>query len=101
MPLQEVERLLPEIGSSVDAVTIHSQCGRRSDAVELANRQAFNELCAHPWRDDEQSIGLSMVRGELSQKFVVRHAGRSREAGFGLYLRSDRFGDLRRRSDAL
>src|SRR5437870_3183979 len=71
MPLQEVERLLPEIGPGLDPVTIHSRCRRGSDTVELANRQVLNEFCAHPRRDDEQPIRLAMVRGELGQKFVV------------------------------
>src|SRR5436853_2595040 len=101
MLLQEVKRLFPEIGPGVDAVTIHSRCCRRSDAVELANWQALSEFCAHPWRDDKQTIRLSMVRGEFGQEFVVGYARRGCEAGFGLYLRSDRFGELSRRSDPL
>src|ERR1700716_2666451 len=101
MPLQEVERLRSEIGPGADAMSIHSRCRRRSDTVEVTNRQVLDEIRSHLWRDDIQTVWLLVVGGELGQEFVVGHAGRGGESGFSLYLRSDRFGDLRRRSDPL
>src|SRR5262245_42880130 len=101
MSLQEFERLRSEIGPGMDAVAIHSRRRRGPDTVELADWQTLNKICAHPRSDDIQAVRLAMVRGELGQKFVVGHPSRGGEASFGLDLRSDRFGDLCCRSDAL
>ncbi len=68
--------------------------------MEFADRQGLDEGRPHLRRDDEQSVGLAVIGGELGQELVVGDAGRSGEAGFGADRRADFLGDPRRRGDS-
>jgi hypothetical protein len=39
--------------------------------MELAHRQVLHEGRAHLGRDDEQTIRLAVIQGDLGQEFVV------------------------------
>jgi hypothetical protein len=51
---------------------MRSVCHRRPNAVELLDRQSFDEGRPHLRSNDEKAIGLTMIRGELGEEFCCR-----------------------------
>ena len=94
MPLQEGFVLRPQIERGENPELVHLLGGRRPDAVEPLHRQRFDEARSHRGRDDELTVGLAMVGGELGEELVVGHAGRGRQPGLGADRRPDPLGDL-------
>jgi hypothetical protein len=64
------------------------------DAVELADRQGFDEGRALLRRDDELAVGLAVIGRQLGQELVVGDAGRGGEAGLGEDAGADLAGDV-------
>src|ERR1700745_3922318 len=64
-------------------------------------RQRLDKTRPHLRRDDEETIGLAMVRGELGEELVVRDARGRCQLCLGADFRLDPFGDLCRGCDAL
>ena len=71
MLLKEGKRLLSEVEPGFDPEPIHLRCRRRPNAVELLDRQSFDEGRPHLRCNDEEAIGLTVIRGELGEEFVV------------------------------
>ncbi len=69
--LKEGKRPLSEVESGFDPEPIHLRCCRRPNAVELLDRQSFDEGRPRLRCNDEEAIGLTMIRGELGEEFVV------------------------------
>src|SRR5437660_10431162 len=65
------------------------------------NRQRLDKTRPHLRRDDEETIGFAMVRGELGEELVVRDARGRCQLCLGADFRLDPFGDLCRGYDAL
>ena len=65
------------------------------------NRERLDKTRPHLRRDDEETIGLAMIRGELGEELVVRDARGSCQLCLGTDFRLDPFGDLWRGCDAL
>ncbi len=65
--------------------------------MEFAHRQSRDERRPLFRGDDEQAIGLALVRRHLRQELVVGHARRSGEPGLGKNGRANVFRRLRRR----
>ena len=80
---QEHARLCPQVKAGMDAERVHARRRLRADAVELGHGQALDEARPHARRDDEQPVGLAVVRRKLGQKLVVGHPGGGGQAGFG------------------
>jgi hypothetical protein len=87
--LHELQRLISHVEAGVEAQRVHLRAGRRSDAMESANRQGLDEHRALLGRDGVLAIRLAMIGGELSQKLVVRDAGGRIQAGDVLDLGAD------------
>jgi hypothetical protein len=68
---EEGKRLFFEVEPGFDPEPIHLRCRRRPNAVELLDRQSFDEGRPHLRCNDEEAIGLTMIRGELGEEFVV------------------------------
>src|ERR1700730_11217316 len=58
-------RQLSEFDLCFDPEPIHLRCRRRPNAVELLDRQFSDEGRPHLRCNDEEAIGLKMIRGEL------------------------------------
>ena len=101
MPLQEGFVLRPQIERGENPELVHLRGGRRPDSVKPLHRQRFDKARSHRGRDDEETVGLAMVGGELGEELVVGDAGRRRQLGLGADLRPDPFGNLGRGRDAL
>src|ERR1700720_1189477 len=71
MLLKEGKGLLSEVEPGFDPESIHLRCRRWPNAVELLDRQSFDEGRPHLRCNDEEAIGLTMIRGELGEEFVV------------------------------
>jgi hypothetical protein len=69
--LKEGKRLLSEVEPGFDPEPIHLRCRRRPNAVELLDPQYFDEGRPHLRCNDEEAIGLAMIRGELGEEFVI------------------------------
>ena len=97
MLLKEGKRLLSEIEPGFDPEPIHLRCRRRPNAVEFFDRQILDKGGPHLWGDDEETIGLAMIRGEFGEEFVVGNARGGWQAGLSADLRPDLLCNLRRR----
>src|SRR5229473_6100327 len=84
--LKERHRLRFQIETGFNPELVHLRRGRRTDAVEFADWQIFDKGRSHLWRNDEEAVGLSVIRSELCRKFVVGNPGGCREARFRTYL---------------
>src|SRR5258708_35303779 len=91
--LSELDRLGLELGTGMDAEPFHLGFGRRTHAMELADRQAVDEGRAFFRRNDELAVGLAMVRGELGQELGVGDASRGGEPGLWQAARAELPGD--------
>ena len=69
--------------------------------MKLPDRQGLDEFRPRCRRDDEEPVGLAMIRGQLGEKLVVGDARRCGEFGFRADPCADLFRDFRRRNDAL
>jgi hypothetical protein len=69
--LKEGKRQPSEVEPGFDPNPMHLRCRRRSNAVELLDRQSFDEGKPHLRCNDEEAIWLAMIRGELGEEFVV------------------------------
>jgi Integrase core domain len=69
--LKEGKRLLSEVEPDFDPEPIQLRCRCRPNAAELLDRQSFDEGRPHIRCNDEEAIGLTMIRGELGEEFVV------------------------------
>jgi hypothetical protein len=65
------------------------------------NRQRLDKTRPHLRRDDEETIRLAMIRGELGEELVVRDARRRCQLCLGADFGLDPFGDLCCGCDAL
>src|SRR5207248_10517699 len=74
---------------------------RRANPVKFADREILNEGRSHLRRDDELSVRLAVVRGELRQELVVGDAGGGGQIRLAQEFCSDDGCDLRRARDAL
>ena len=63
--LHEFRRLVAHVEAGVEAERVHLRARRRSDAVEFADGQCFDERRSHFGRDDVLSIRLPVVGREF------------------------------------
>src|SRR5438874_10395981 len=97
----ELERLVTHIHAREDTEAIQFRAGRRADPMEFADGEILNETRTHIWRDNELSVRLAVVRGELRQELVVGDAGGGGQTRLAQDFRSDHGRDLSRARDAL
>src|SRR5262249_60505314 len=96
---QEGFVLRPQIARGEDPELLHLRRRRRADTMKPLNRERFDKTRPHLRRDDEETIGLAMIRGELGEELGVRDARRRCQLCFGTDFRLDPFGDLYRGCD--
>jgi hypothetical protein len=96
VPLKEGQGLRPQIEASCDPEPVHFRRRRRSNAMELFDRQILDEDRPHFRGDDEEAIGLAVIGGKLREKFVVTDASRGRQIRLLSDLRPYVLGKLRR-----
>jgi hypothetical protein len=99
--IHELERLVAHVHAGENAERVHFRACRRTDAVELANRQPFHEAWPHLRRDRVLAVGLAVIGGEFREKLVVRDTGRCVEASLGLDFFPDSKRDVPCQRDAL
>ena len=81
--------MLSEVAARRNAEFRHLARSGRSNAVELADGQAFHERGAHARGDDEQSVRFAVIGRQLGEELVVGHARGGRQTGFRLDAGSD------------
>ena len=89
---------LPQIGARMDAHAVHPLGRHGTDAEEALDGQRGDERLDLGGRDREEPVGLAVVRGDLGQHLVDRHAGRSRQLRPPADAGLDLAGDERRRT---
>jgi hypothetical protein len=101
MVVQELQGLRPQVEPRFDPESLHLGSGRRPDAVKLPDWQSLDEFRPYFGSDDEEPVGLALIRSQFGEELVVGNASRSFELGFGADPCPDFFRDLCRRDDPL
>lgn len=99
MPHQLQLLPLPQVGAGADAQGVHLFGRDLPDAEETLDGKLRDKGVDLAGRDDEQPVGLPVVRGDLRQHFVHRNARRGRESGLRADAGFDLPGHERRRAD--
>jgi hypothetical protein len=68
--LKKGKRLLSKFEPGFDPEPIHLRCRRRPNAVELLDRQSFDEGRPHLRCNDEEAIELTMNRADETGKSI-------------------------------
>src|SRR3546814_8740279 len=99
MGVEKGAGLRAQIGAGADTERLHLARGDGADAVEAAYRQARDERRALGGWNDAQPVGLVLIRRQLGDELVVRHACGGCQPRFGLYPRADFLGARARRAE--
>jgi len=78
MRLEERRVALAQIGTGDDPQPVELFRGARPNAVEAPDLQPGDEIRPGSGRDDELTVGLVVIRGELGEELIVRNARRAR-----------------------
>jgi hypothetical protein len=68
--LHERQRLIAHVEAGVEAEGVHLLARRRTDAVEFADGQGFDERRTHLWSDHILAVRFAVIGGELRQNLL-------------------------------
>ena len=79
---ETIEGESSKLGDGFDSEIVERLFARRTDPVQTANRQRREESLDLGRFDHREPVGFVVIRGDLGDELVGRHAHRHRETAF-------------------